>query len=307
MRVDVGVTPIRAMVHATVDLNNPKRATVCGISPVSRSLTRSRTASVAGSFPRGVEIRDLGTAVQPFQPVADERRRAGRPLTCVPGSLAHVGEAAGPGRRGVTRPGGCGSTPGISWVGGRPGRAEALTEVGLDPQVVAQPQPQLLFRKPRLRPVSARQLRGRAEARRGSRRDAPRPAPAAAPAADTVRLDAVRAAAQSARRGRREPRRRQAGRRRHEPQTERGSHVRQGDQLAIDHGQDPIDHVGSRRHLPGRDRREHAYADRPSAHAQTFGTARPMLGRVTSSSAASCSKPCARTARQVPARTPGRC
>ena len=31
--VDLGVTPVRAAVRATVDLNNPKRATVCGVSP----------------------------------------------------------------------------------------------------------------------------------------------------------------------------------------------------------------------------------------------------------------------------------
>jgi len=35
IRIDLGVAPIRAMVRATVDLNNPKRATVCGISPSS--------------------------------------------------------------------------------------------------------------------------------------------------------------------------------------------------------------------------------------------------------------------------------
>jgi hypothetical protein len=34
MRVDFGVVPTRTFVRATVDLNNPRRATVCGISPV---------------------------------------------------------------------------------------------------------------------------------------------------------------------------------------------------------------------------------------------------------------------------------
>jgi len=33
IRLDLGVTPVRAMVRATVDLNNPKRATVCGVRP----------------------------------------------------------------------------------------------------------------------------------------------------------------------------------------------------------------------------------------------------------------------------------
>jgi hypothetical protein len=33
MRVDFGMTPTRTFVRATVDLNNPRRATVCGISP----------------------------------------------------------------------------------------------------------------------------------------------------------------------------------------------------------------------------------------------------------------------------------
>ena len=33
IRLDLGVAPVKAMVRATVDLNNPKRATVCGIRP----------------------------------------------------------------------------------------------------------------------------------------------------------------------------------------------------------------------------------------------------------------------------------
>ena len=33
IRLDLGITPVTAMVRATVDLNNPKRATVCGILP----------------------------------------------------------------------------------------------------------------------------------------------------------------------------------------------------------------------------------------------------------------------------------
>ncbi len=33
IRLDLGVAPTQALVRATVDLNNPKRATVCGISP----------------------------------------------------------------------------------------------------------------------------------------------------------------------------------------------------------------------------------------------------------------------------------
>ena len=37
IRVDVGFVPTRALVHATVDLNNPKRATICGISPVKQT------------------------------------------------------------------------------------------------------------------------------------------------------------------------------------------------------------------------------------------------------------------------------
>ena len=37
VRVDVGFVPTHALVHTTVDLNNPKRATICGISPVKQT------------------------------------------------------------------------------------------------------------------------------------------------------------------------------------------------------------------------------------------------------------------------------